>query len=588
MRRAFSTGEFFRNTVSLAGALEELGVRRGDRVMLLCGTRPEWHMVDIAILALGAVNAPIYDTLTPAQIGHQLRDSGAVVAITETAEQMDRILQVREACPALRHLVQLEGERAPGILALGELMDRGTGGDDRFWDHAGRVRPDDLATIVYTSGTTGEPKGVMLTHGNIVTNAREALERIDLSQVHLGLEFLPLCHMIERIAGYLFMSHGVSRAYCSVFHVGELIREIAPSAFAAVPRVLEKVQAAVETRAAEASAPRRALFHWALEVGWEAAGHRMEGRTPSTGLGLRHRLAERLVLSKIRAAMGGRLRAVFCGGAALPIHVHRFFQALGLPVQEAWGLTETSPIITLNGHLPGDLKVGSVGRPLPSYDFRVAPDGELLVRGPSVFAGYWRKPEATAEVFDDEGFFRTGDIGKVDGDGFVFITGRKKELIITAGGKNVAPQPIENALKSSPLIENAVLVGDGFPFVAALISTDPGGVAAWASESGKDPSDPALLEDPALVAEIGAVVAEVNLTLARSEQVKRFAILPEPLSVEGGELTPTLKVRRRVVGQKYSELIASLYARGEGPRLSRGTMQKALSLFPSRSRKYPE
>ncbi len=558
-RTVWSTRAFFERTVSLAGALRELGIRRGERVMLLCGTRPEWHMADVAILALGAVNTPIYDTLTPSQVAFQARDSGAVAAIAENVEQMERFLDARGTCPELRHLIQLEGARAPGVLSLEELMTSGAGGEGVFWDLASRAEPGDLATIVYTSGTTGEPKGVMLSHENIVTNAREALERIDTGSFELGLEFLPLCHMIERIAGYLYMSLGAPRAYCSVHHVGELIREIRPSVFASVPRVLEKVQAAIEARAAGAPSLRRALFAWALEVGWRAAEARLAGTSPGLLLVLQHRVADRLVLGKIRQALGGRLNITFCGGAATPLHVHRFFQALGIPIQEAWGLTETSPIITFNGFRPEDMRLGSVGRPLPSYDLRLAPDGELLARGPSVFSGYWNRPGETAEAFDEEGFFRTGDIGTIDGDGFVFITDRKKDLIITAGGKNIAPQPIEGALKASPLVENAVLVGDGRPYVVALIAVDPAGVNAWASGHGRDPGDPSIPADPEFTAELERVVEAVNASLARYERIKRFAVLPEPLSVEGGELTPTLKVRRRVIEERYADLIESLY-----------------------------
>ncbi len=557
--RAFSTREFFTRTAALATALERLGVGPGDRVMLFFGTRPEWHMVDIAVLSLGAVNAPIYETLTPAQVAYQVQDSGALVAIAETAELMDRFLQVRGDCPDLRHLVQLEGERAPDVLDLEELMASATPADEgRFWDRAAKVRPGDLATIVYTSGTTGEPKGVMLSHENIVTNAREALERIDVSSFEFGLEFLPLCHMIERIAGYLYMRVGAPRAYCSVYHVGELIGRIRPSVFASVPRVLEKVQAAIEAHAARSPALKRALFRWAIDVGFRAAESRLAGTAPGSLLRLEHGLAERLVLRRIRGALGGRITTTFCGGAATPLHVHRFFQALGVPIQEAWGLTETSPVITLNGYLPGHMKLGSVGRPLPSYELRLAPDGELLAKGPSVFMGYWNKPDQTAEAFDGEGFFHTGDIGTIDEEGFVHITDRKKELIITAGGKNIAPQPIESALKVSPLIENAVIVGDGRPYVVALLSPAPDALAAWARSHGENLEG--IHTNPALLEELGRTVKEVNGQLARYEQIKRFAIVPEPLSVEGGELTPTLKVRRRTVAEKYAGLIESLYA----------------------------
>lgn len=560
-RRTFSTVDFQRRTAALADALEALGVIAGDRVMMLCETRPEWHMADLAILDVGAVNAPVYGTLTPDQVGYQLQDSGAVAAIAEDAEQMEKILHVRSGCPAVRHLIQLEGDREADVFSLDDLME---GGDEaaveRFWERAGRIDPESLATIVYTSGTTGEPKGVMLTHHNIVTNALESMERIDVSPDEAGLEFLPLCHMIERIAGYVYMAVGASRVYCSVYHVAELLREARPAAFACVPRVLEKVHAGIMARAKQGSPLRRALFKMALGIGERAAEARLEGRRRDPALAAGHWLADRLVLARVREAFGGRLRVLFGGGAAVPVHIHRFFQALGIPVQEAWGLTETSPVITLNGAEPGDMRLGSVGRPLPSYELKVAEDGELLVRGPSVFCGYWNKPAQTAEAFDDAGFFHTGDIGTIDDDGFVFITDRKKDLIVTAGGKNVAPQPIESALKRSPLIENAVLVGDGRPFIAALVSPDPDGLVAWANAEGKDASDlPSLMTDPDLERAIDGEIERINASLARYEQVKKSALLPEPLTVEGGELTPTLKVRRRIVAERHADLIDRLY-----------------------------
>jgi long-chain acyl-CoA synthetase len=559
--RSYGTLDFFRRATGLADALEGLGVTAGDRVVVLCDTRPEWHMIDIAVLDLGAVNVPIYGTLTPEQVAYQLQDSGARVALAEDAEQAAKFLEVRDRCPDLVHLLQLEGERTAGVLGIEDLMcTQKDGAGERFWERAARIDDDDLATIVYTSGTTGDPKGVMLSHRNIVTNVREALGRVDLSPDELGLECLPLCHMIERVAGFMYMSMGASRAYCSVHHVGAMMGEIRPAVFAVVPRLLEKVHAAVTARANSASAVQRSLFHWAIAAGTEVARRRLAGREVGAGLAIKHRIADRLVLAKVRGALGGSLRVVFCGGAAVPMYVHEFFQAIGVPVQEAWGLTETSPIITMNGPTADTLRLGSVGRALPSYEMRVADDGELLARGPSVFKGYWNKPEQTAEVFDDEGFFHTGDIGTIDDEGFVFITDRKKDLIVTAGGKNIAPQPVESRLKQSTLVENAVLIGDGRPFVVALLAPDPEGVAAWAREHGRDVSDlAAALAHPDLKSRYTEVVEEVNAGLARFEQIKEFRVLPRAFTIDGGELTPTMKVRRRVVAEAYADLIEAMY-----------------------------
>jgi long-chain acyl-CoA synthetase len=516
-QRSAGTLDFFRRTAALADALEGLGVGLGDRVMILCDTRPEWHMIDIAVLSLRAVNAPIYSTLTPQQVAYQVRDSGAVVAVADNAEQMAKFLEVRATCPNLRQLVQVEGPRSEGVIALDELM--GTvleGAEERFWERAGRVKEE-----------------------NIVNNVYEARERFEFEKGDYGIEYLPLCHMIERIVGYILMSYGAPRAYCSVFQIAELIKVIQPTVLVSVPRVLEKVHAAVMAKANAASPVRRALFHWAIAVGWEVARRRLAGQPIGSGLGLKHRVADRLVLAKVREALGGRMKGSL----------------------EVWGLTETSPIITLNGYLPEDMRVGSVGRPLPSYEMRVAEDGELLAKGPSVFKGYWNKPERTAEVFDDDGFFHTGDIGSIDDDGFIFITDRKKDLIVTAGGKNIAPQPVESELKQSPFIENAVLIGDGRPFVVALLAPNPEVVAAWADEHGADVGDlGSVLGIAELAREFAQAIEGVNSELARFEQIKEYRVLPEPLTVEGGALTPTLKVKRRVVAEEYSELIEEMYA----------------------------
>jgi long-chain acyl-CoA synthetase len=561
--RSFSTLAFFERTAALADAFQSLGVASGDRVAVVCDTRPEWHMVDLAILDLGAVNVPIYGTLTPDQVAYQLQDSRAVAVIAEDAEQMKKFLEVRDRCPDLRHLIQLDGERSDGVLDLGELMTGSAeGAADRFWRRAATVDEGALATIVYTSGTTGEPKGVMLSHRNIVIDAREAVERVDISPGERGLETLPLCHMIERVAGFMYMSLGASRAYCSVYHVGQLMAEIRPAVFAAVPRLLEKVHAAVMARANAGSPARRALFGWALATGGRVARRRLTGEPIGSGLALQHAVADRLVLAKVRGAMGGRVKAVFCGGAAVPLYVHDFFQAIGVPVQEAWGLTETSPILTMNGPRPDSMRIGSVGRPLASVEMKVAEDGELMARGSVVFSGYWNKPERTAEAFDEDGFFATGDIGSIDGDGFVFITDRKKDLIVTAGGKNVAPQPLESRLRQSELVENAVLIGDGHPFIVALLAPDLEAVAAWARERGHPADDLAeVLEDPALQARFAAIVDGVNTDLARFERIKDFRVLSRPFTVDGGELTPTMKVKRRVVTAAHADLIDSMYQR---------------------------
>ncbi len=560
--RPFSTHEFHRRTVALANALPGLAVRRGDRVLLLSENRPEWHMIDVATLAAGAVNVPVYPTLTPAQLAYQLRDSGAVVAVVEDAEQMQKFLAIRSECPELKHLIQVDGPCASGVRSLDELIASGdvARGEDAFWARAAEIDENDLATIVYTSGTTGEPKGVMLTHRNFVSNALYILPRLPVGADDLALEFLPLCHVFERCAGYLYFAVGARRAYCTVATVGDLIASIQPTVFCSVPRVFEKVYDRVHSRVAAAPPLRRKLFHWAVGVGRDASRYRLAGTPMPAGLRFRHHLADALVLKKIRAAMGGRVKGIISGAAPLPLFANEFFHAAGIPVQEGYGLTETSPAIGVNGYQPGANRLGSIGRPLDNLEVKLAEDGELLVRGPSVAKGYWNKPEATAEVFDPDGFFHTGDIARIDADGFIFITDRKKDIIVTAGGKNVAPQPIENRLKQSTWVDNAVLIGDRRPFIVALFSPNLEGLTAFARGKGLPVEDPAaLLARPEVTALFDAVVTEVNQDLARYEQIRKFRVLPVQLSIEGGHLTPTVKIKRRVVEREFAHLIEDMY-----------------------------
>lgn len=561
-RRTWSTEEFFAATASLAEGLAKLGVGHGDRVMLLCDNRPEWHQADLAIADLGAVSVPIYGTLTPPQIAYQANDSGAVAAIAETPQQLEKFLAIRKETPEMRHLILMEGRAPEGVLGWKELLASGKGpaAADRFWERAEKVTEDDLLTLIYTSGTTGEPKGVMLTHRNLVQNVLYSAKRAPFLREDLALEFLPLCHVFERMVGYIYMWGTCSKAYCSVYHVGDLIADIAPTVFASVPRFYEKVHDKIQEKVASAPGTRRALFNWALRTGAEAMRHRLAGRTPGGLLGVRHGLADKLVLSKIRQALGGKVRFCISGGAPLPLFLAEFYHSIGIYVAEGYGLTETSPVIAVNGMGPGEIKLGTVGRPLENLDVRIAADGEVCVKGPSVMQGYWNKPDKTAEVFDDEGYFHTGDIGELDGDGFLKITDRKKDLIVTAGGKNVAPQPIENEFKRSPFVDNAVLIGDKRPYIVALISPNTEELERWAKAQGIDYGSLEDLTQHPRVHELYAEVLErVNSGLARYEQVKKFRVLPLMLSVEGGQLTPTLKVKRRVVEQQYSELIEEMY-----------------------------
>jgi long-chain acyl-CoA synthetase len=541
----------------LALALEHLGVGRGDRVVLLAENRWEWAVTDFAVLALGAVDVPIYPTLLAEQVGALLRDSGARVAVVSTRGQYEKVAAER-AGTALEHILLMDEERIEGVENLSALL---AGGDEpapRDADFDRRlqaVSPGDLATLIYTSGTTGEPKGVMLTHGNLASNIGAVSERLAFGREDSCISFLPLSHITARIVDYLCFAAGASIAYCPSFAklVGAL-GEVRPTIFVAVPRVYEKVRQEAERKAAH-SGLRRRILAWAIRTG---GGHARQVASGSRPASLGWRLAERLVYDKLRAVFGGRVRLFISGGAPLGIETATWFASAGIPILEGYGLTETSPVIAINA--PRANRMGSVGIPLPIAECRLAADGELLVRGPSVFQGYWQKPAATAEAFDGDGFFRTGDIASIDGDGFLSITDRKKEMLKTSGGKLVAPQAIEGRLKTHLLVGNAVVVGDRHKFLCALLSPNLAALEAWARQQGI-PAMPAaeLVEQPRVVAEYHRIVEQVNRSLASFESIKRFRLVPVEWSVESGELTPSLKLKRRVLEQKYAAEIASLY-----------------------------
>jgi long-chain acyl-CoA synthetase len=554
-----STPEFFGRTAGLAVGLEKLGVGRGDRVMLLTDNRPEWHMVYLATIDLGAADVPVYGTLTPAQISYQIKDSGSKIAIAENADQMAKFLQIRDQCPDLTHLIQIEGPCASGVLPFSEVIDSGRTGDaeDLFWQRAGKIAAEDVLTLIYTSGTTGNPKGVTLTHENLVQNVLPSAERAPVSPEDFCLEFLPLCHVFERMLGYLYMYRGVTKAYCSVYHVGDLLATIKPTVFASVPRIYEKVYDKVMDKVNNAPPIRRALFNWALGVGRKAYPQQLAGETPG---GFSYGLANKLVLAKVREALGGRLRFCVSGGAPLPLFTNEFFHSIGIRILEGYGLTETSPVISVNGFAGGKSRLGTVGQAISNVEAKIAEDGELCVKGPSVMKGYWNLPDKTAEVFDADGFFLTGDIAEIDGDGFIRITDRKKDLIVTAGGKNIAPQPIEAELKRSGLVDNAVIIGDRRPYLVVLLSPNTEALEAWAESEGISySSTEEITRHPKLAEAFAAVVETTNENLASYEQIKKHSVLPLMLSIEDGTLTPTLKVKRRVVEKQYLDLIEGLY-----------------------------
>jgi long-chain acyl-CoA synthetase len=557
-----STKQFFAKASGLATGLEKLGVKRGERVMLLSDNRPEWHITDLGVVDLGAVDVPIYGTLTPTQVAYQAKDSGAVAAVVESAEQMNKFLEIKDDCPELKHLIQIEGKTAEGVLSMDEVIDSGQTGDseDLFWQRAGKIKEEDLLTLIYTSGTTGSPKGVILTHRNLVQNVIPSCARAPVNRDDFALEFLPLCHVFERMVGYIYMSMATTKAYCSVYHVGEMLAEIRPTVFAGVPRFYEKVFDKIQGKVATASGLRQGLFGWSQKIGGQVAPLRLNGQEPSGLLALKYRLADR-ILSKVRDGLGGRIRFCISGGAPLPLFVNEFFHSIGVWLLEGYGLTETSPVIAVNGAAPGKTRLGTVGQALENVEVRIAEDGELLTRGPNISQGYWNLEDKTREAFDSDGFFHTGDIAEIDEDGFVSITDRKKDLIVTAGGKNVAPQPIENELKRSSFIDNAILIGDRRPYIIALISPNTEELEAWAGNQGLEyDTIEQLTRQPKVSDLYREVVESTSAGLARYEQIKKYAVLPLMLSIEGGHLTPTLKVKRRVVEKDYAKLVESLYA----------------------------
>jgi long-chain acyl-CoA synthetase len=544
--------------------LRELGLHDGDRVAILSENRPEWAIADYACLAARCTDVPIYPTLPARQAEYILRDSGAAALLVSSAAQLEKVLAVRGRLPALRHLVAFDPTaRAPGVLGFEELLACGRSALARYPDwraHALGATADDLATLIYTSGTTGDPKGVMLTHGNIASNVTTCVDLFDFREGDECLSFLPLSHIFERMFGHYSMFHaGVVINYAGgIDTVPGDMQEIRPTMMASVPRLYEKIFARVLDSVRASPAPRRQVFAWARKVGETWVERTLSGAPVSPGLALQRRLADRLVFAKLRARTGGRIRFFISGGAPLSPEIAKFFFAAGMPILEGYGLTETSPVMAVN--IFGQTKLGTVGRPIPRVEVRIAADGEIITRGPNVMHGYYGKPEATAEAVDPDGWFHTGDIGLLDAEGYLRITDRKKDLIVTAGGKNIAPQPIENLAKTSKYVSNAVMLGDRRPFPIMLIVPNAETLKGWAARHGLAGDDlERLVGVPQVEAKLEREVRRTLRDLAQFEMPKKFLILPRDFSVEGGELTPTLKVRRRVVEERHRAAIEGLY-----------------------------
>jgi len=555
-----SSDQIYQRVRQLAKTLLKWGANKGDRIGLISENRWEWAIADFATLAIGAVNVPIYPTLTGEQIAELMRDAGCKIAVVSTRQQFDKLHAVRTQTPLERILMMDSATPPEGAIALSEVLagadDRGAERDAVFDGLVRAVEPKDLATLIYTSGTTGEPKGVMLTHGNIAANQNITAYEYDFNETDACISFLPLSHITARALDYVMYGRGAQVAYCAAFDkLPQAMKEVRPTIFVGVPRVYEKIRQAVEQKSSVSPVKKRILA-WALKTGARKRAIVYAGRQP---VSWRWRTAAKLVYTKVREAFGGRVRYFVSGGAPLGIDTASWFADVGIPVYEGYGLTETSPVIALNS--PVNQRMGSVGKPLPNVELRFAEDGELLVRGPSVFVGYWRKPSANAECFDDEGWFRTGDISHLDDDGFLYITDRKKELLKTSGGKLVAPQPIENKLKNNVLVGQVALVGDKHKFISAIISPSFAALEELAQRHGVTAANRAeLVADGRVIAFYSEIVRTVNGGLANFETIKRFRVVPDEWSQESGELTPSMKLKRRVITGKYATVVAELYA----------------------------
>ncbi|MBV8205886.1 MAG: long-chain fatty acid--CoA ligase [Acidobacteria bacterium] len=546
-----SCADFHRSVAGVAAALSSWGIRKGDRAVILAENRPEWAIADFACLGLGIADVPIYPTLTAEQAAYMLRDSGARVAFVSSAAQLHKVQSVRQQTK-VEKIVMMDG-RAADAIAMEELMQAGAGEIRMLESAAAAIGPGDLATIIYTSGTTGTPKGAMLTHGNLASNVEFSLRKFELSGSDRTISFLPLSHITARHVDYAMYFHGVPISYSSIEHLPEALREVRPTFIAAVPRIYEKARQTAELAAARGA--RRRLFDWAIARG---RAHRAEVEAGQRPGSLSWRIADRLVFSKIKAGFGGALLAPISGGAPLGRDLAEWFAAIGMRIYEGYGLTETSPVVAVNS--PGAFRLGTVGKPLANIECRIAEDGELLVRGPSVFHGYWNLPRETEAALQADGWFHTGDIGAMDGDGFLSITDRKKDLIKTSGGKFIAPQPIENALKANPLIAHACVIGDRRKFPTVVIAPNFGPLEAWASERGMAHAGRGeLIAEPAVQGLYQGIVDRLNDSLAQFEKLKKVLIVPDEFSIAGGEITPTLKLRRRVVEERYRDNIEGLY-----------------------------
>jgi len=571
--KPISAMDFGYTVRALSLGLNALGIQPGERVAILSENRPEWAMADYAILCAGGWSVPIYPTLPAHQIAPLLKDSGARAIFVSSLEQLGTVLTIRPQCPALEYVITFDVSppQEPGFLTFGQTVDRGRPALDMspnaFEQRARRVRAEDVATIIYTSGTTGEPKGAMLTHGNFVSNVLAACQVVPITGDATAMCFLPLSHVFERMLDYAYLYRGATVAYAeSIEKLKDNFLEVNPHCFGAVPRVYEKVLARIMDKVESGSSVKKQLFHWAVATGKEKLSYDQKAAPVPAGLAFGAKIADKLVLGKIRHALGTRFRFAVSGGAPLSRELAEFFWGAGVTIYEGYGLTETSPVICVNG--PHAWRLGTVGRPIPGVEVRIAEDGEILTRGPHVMKGYLNKPEATAEAIDPEGWFHTGDIGQFDADGFLAITDRKKDLIVLAGGKKAAPQPIETELKKSAYISLPIVLGDRHKFLAALIVPNFERLKETAAQKGISFQPETIDANAQIRALFQKEIDDYNVDKPHHEQIRAFALLPADLTVEDGSITPTLKVKRRILETRYQSLIERMYQAVEKPHVA--------------------
>ena len=549
--------EFGASVDAFGKGLNALGVQMGDRVAILSENRPEWAITDFGSLKTGAVTVPMFSTLTSAQVSYILKDSGAKIICVSTEQQLEKVTSIRDEVPTLEQVVifdSIEGETPEGVIQFNAVCE--LAGEET--DTA--ASEDDLATIIYTSGTTGNPKGVMLTHANFIFNLQACKSLIDVSDTDVLLSFLPLSHVFERLGGhYVPLFSGAKIAYAeSTFTVAQNMKEVAPTVMLSVPRLYETMHERILRAVQEGSSLKQKIFHWGVSVGSAVSSAIQQGEKPSAILQLQQNIADKLVFAKLKEATGGRLRFFVSGGAALPQSIAEFFHAAGILILEGYGLTETSPVISLNH--PEKWRFGTVGPQVPDIEVQIAEDGEILTRGPHVMKGYFNNETATAEVIDGEGWFYTGDIGIIDADGFIKITDRKKNIIVLSNGKNVAPQPIESELVRSPFISQVMVVGSERKNLAALIVPNFDALKAWAAENSIETDDlSAMLQTREVQQHIQSEIRSHLTDFADFEQVRRFTLLEKEFSQEADEMTPTLKLKRNVIIDRYSDAIEEMY-----------------------------